>query len=378
MATSTPAHVTPRVLRWARESVGYDVDAAAEKIGVPRDRLESAEQGSGLLSLQEAEKAAETYDRPLAALFLPNPPPEPAPEAEFRLLPDAPAPPWSPELIKLFRQVRERQDAATDVYDLLEERPPWLASARAMAQVPRASLAAATRQLLGVGSDTQMSWRDSQGYRALRGWVDAVERLGALVMQRGDVPNSVMRGFASPHETVPAVVINTDDDARARAFSIIHELGHLWLGARNESMARAEAWCNNFAGEVIMPRRLMVAVYEARRAGKNELQIVDELGLTFGVTPLAAAVRLRRLRLIDAAILDDIKKSLGARQRRKSKGGNYYRNQINRVGPSFVRLVLTGLDSQVLTYPRASALLNVRVNHFDKLREYIAERSAPA
>jgi hypothetical protein len=73
---TTLAHVTPEVLRWARASVGYELEDPAAGIGVKPEKLERAEAGDLMLTLRQAERAADVYDRPLAALFLPAPPEE--------------------------------------------------------------------------------------------------------------------------------------------------------------------------------------------------------------------------------------------------------------------------------------------------------------
>jgi hypothetical protein len=56
------------------------------------------EAGNELMTLRQAETAADVYDRPLAALFLPAPPEEEPQDVQFRRLPGAPEPPWGPEI----------------------------------------------------------------------------------------------------------------------------------------------------------------------------------------------------------------------------------------------------------------------------------------
>ena len=206
MPSSTYAHVTPEVLRWARESVGYSAQEAASKLGIFTWQLEAAEDGIELLTLPQAEQAAELYDRPLAALFRPSPPHEEPPEAQFRRLPGAPEPPWPPEMHRLARRVRQRQAAADELYDLLDETPPWPETARQLSRVGHDDLATVARRRLGISVDEQASWQDSSGYAPLRAWVDAVEAQGVLVMQDGSMPLATMRGFASMHDSVPAVI----------------------------------------------------------------------------------------------------------------------------------------------------------------------------
>jgi Zn-dependent peptidase ImmA (M78 family) len=369
------AHVTPDVLRWARESIGYPLEEAARRIGVRSEKLERAEQGEEVLTLRQAEKAAHVYDRPLAALFLPAPPVEEAQETQYRRLPGAPEPPWPPEMQVLARRVRVRQEAAAELYELLDEDPPWL-EARAEFGDNLALHARTARKLLGISLEEQMDWRDPTGYRPLRHWVDAVESLGVLVMQDGTLPVELVRGFASTHPAVPAVVVNTQDDARARAFTAVHELGHLTLEAAGQPVGpQTESWCDDFAGEILMPPPALEEVF-ARVTMRDPLDRVDEAALTFGVTPLAAAVTARRRELLPRetsnAVIERIRER-GARS--QAGGGNYYWTQLGRLGPAFTRLVFDALDGQSLTYPAAAGLLGVKVNNFDTLREYVQRRS---
>jgi Zn-dependent peptidase ImmA (M78 family) len=374
--TSTLAHVTPHVLRWARESVGYDVDAAADKIGVKTEKLEGAESGDLLLTLRQAERAAAVYHRPLAALFMSEPPIEDPQQAQFRRLPGAPQPPWPPEMQLLARRVHDRQEAAVELYDALDEEPPWVSVANDLARVGDAA-PEFVRQLLRIGFDEQTEWHDQSGYTALRAWVDAVESLGVLVMQDGSLPVEMMRGFAAPHAQAPLIVVNTQDDARARAFTIIHELGHLSLAATGRRVGSdTERWCDEFAGEVIMPRGWLQDVLGEFR-GRDPLDAIDALALRFGVTPYAAAVRVARSDLWDQSIIDGVIQAIRDRPAHdRGGGGNYYWTQIGRLGPSFIRLVFTALDGQAITYPVASSFLEgVKVSNFDKLREYLTRRT---
>jgi Zn-dependent peptidase ImmA (M78 family) len=373
---STLAHVTPEVLRWARESVGYDIGDAAARIRVNPDKLEGAERGDLMLTLRQAERAAAVYDRPLAVLFMPEPPIEEEQDAQFRRLPGAPEPPWPPEMKLLARRVRDRQQAAVELYEALEEEPPWTAVASDLASVGRA-VPEFARQLLRIGFDEQAEWRDPSGYTGLRAWIDAVENLGVLVIQDGSMPVEMMRGFAAPHAQVPLIVVNTQDDARARAFTIIHELGHLNLSAVGQHVgAETESWCDDFAGEVLMPRSSMEDVLRELH-NREPLDAIDGLALRFGVTPYAAAVRVAKSELWDQAVIDEVIQAIRHRSPyHRGSGGDYYWTQITRLGPSFIRLVFSALDGQAITYPAASSLLDgVKVSNFEKLREYLGRRA---
>jgi Zn-dependent peptidase ImmA (M78 family) len=376
---SPPAFVTPSALRWARESIGFELEEAADKIGVTAEKLERAEHGDAYLTLRQAETAARHYERPLATFFLPEPPREETPEAQFRRLPGAPAPPWPPQMRALARRIRGRQEAAAELYDLLDEQPPWTTFEAPYQDDPEA-LATGVRELLGISLAEQKQWRDRSGYQPLREWVDAIETLGVLVMQDGSLPLDDLRGFASTHRVVPATVVNTKDDARARAFTALHELGHLLrVRAGRPTGADTEQWCNTFASALLMPREQLAADFELN-AGEDLLETIDSLALDYGVTPHAAAVRIARLRLAPQRDIDAVVETIQERGRQHEQeesgggGGDYYRTTVSRLGPAYIQLVFSAIESQAVTYPAASGLLGVKVNNFGKLRERVTER----
>ena len=377
MPRSQPALVPPETLRRARESMGLSLDQAARKVSVSVEKLERAERGEDHLTLRQAENAAHVYRRPLAALFVARPPKEDPPEAQFRRLPGAPSLPWNYEMHTLARRIRERQDAAVEIYDFLEEDPPW-PSVQIGYSADSAEQGALARVALGVGLDEQKAWRDREGYVPLWAWIEAVERLGVLVMQDGSMSVEQMRGFAAVHDSVPAVVVNTKDDPRSRAFTLLHELGHL-LRARVglDPTSVTEPWLEEFASNVLMPRQSFVADF--RRAAGDLLQSVDDLALQYGVTPKAAVVRVARLRLASQATVDEVLDHIAERAAHageRSQGGNYYFNTIGRLGPAFIDLVFSALDTQVISYPAAAGLLGVKVNNFAELRERTSQRSS--
>lgn len=377
MPQSPPAVVTPSVLRWARESLGLTLEDAAHRVGVNVSKLGSAEVGDAFLTMRQAEAAARVYERPLAALFLPEPPVEEPLEAQFRRLPGAPALPWPPAMRSLSRRIRSRQEAAADLYDALDDEPPWRSLEITYDDHPEA-MAASVRDLLGITLEEQHSWLDRSGYTPLREWVDAIEELGVLVMQDGTLEVDDMRGFASTHPEVPAVVVNTKDDPRARAFTALHELGHLIrVAAGHATGPQTEEWCNALASAVLMPASAYAADFRVQAS--SLLRRVDLVAMRYGVTSFAAAVRASRLQLAPRNELDDvieqIKRRSAERDEGEGGGGNYYLTTVVRLGPSYIQLVLSALDNQVLTYPGAAGLLGVKVNNFGNLRDRVRARA---
>jgi hypothetical protein len=77
---------------------------------------------------------------------------------------------------------------------------------------------------------------------------------------------------------------------------------------------------------------------------RDPLDRVDEVALTFGVTPRAAAVTTTRRGLLQSCDADAVIARIRDRgARARGSGGDYYWSQIGRLGPSFTRLALTAL-----------------------------------
>jgi len=245
----------------------------------------------------------------------------------------------------------------------------------------KASLPTVARRLLGVTAHQQeiVEWRQDD-YAPLRGWREAVEALGVLVIQAGPVPVQTMRGFASLEPAaLPAILLNNKDHPKARAFTLLHELAHLILSRRGASVgAQTKRWCESFAGQVLMPASRLGEVCRASSSA-TALGRIHDVARTFNVTPLAAAVRITRASLVTREAGGA---SIGAIQNRheeddetSSSGGSYYLNQVSRFGPGYLGLVFAALDAGTITLPTASTLLDgVKVKNFRELRSHIESR----
>ena len=332
--------------------------------------LEKAESGEALLTLIQARKAAAVYERPFVVLFLPAPPEEDPPEVQFRRLRDAPALPWAPPMRVLAREVPALQDEADALFEALEEHPRWPDAAGIFAREPDPErLGAAVRQLVGVSVQLQKAAArtDPQGFRAFRVWREAIEQLGVLVLQDGTLPLEEMRGFAVPHRRVPALVINSNDDVRARLFTMLHEFAHLFWTGREES--RYE----EFAAAALMPRDEFARDFHAA-AGRTLLEKVDALARQYATTPDATAVRVGWLQIASWEVIREVRAEIRERGGRGSRasGGTHYRNIVARLGPQFVTRVLGAVETSAMSELAAARLLGIRVERFDELRRELS------
>ena len=359
------APVRPEVLQWARESAGIESEEAARRIGVSPERLRLAEDGEGELTLNQARKAADVYKRPFAVLFLPEPPEEDTIDVQFRRFRDAPALPWAHEMRALGRRVPALQEEADALFEVMDEEPRW----REALDLFRATddlvqLGEQVRKLVGVSvADQKAAARvDPQGFRTFRVWREAIEALGILVLQDGSLELDEMRGFAAPHERVPAIVINTNDDIRARLFTMLHEFSHVLSPEPNEERS------DTFAGVTLMPPEPFAADFRAVQGPL--LDCIDVTARTWGVSSDAAAVRLGWYGVVDWPQVNQAREEIRARWGGggRATGGNHYRNVVVRMGPGFVGRVLGAVAQGSVSELGAARLLGVRVDGLGPLR----------
>jgi Zn-dependent peptidase ImmA (M78 family) len=266
MPRTPKALVEGSVLKWARVSIGLDLAVAAKRIGTSVARLMEWEAGEELPTIAQLRKVGAVYKRPLAVFYLSEPPLTFDALTDFRKLPDEAQRAWSPELHQLVRRATEQREAALELLELLEDarENAWRDITASPTDSTEAT-GAALREVLGVSLLEQQSWRNDK-YKALNGWIAAVERAGVLVLQSDErVKLAEMRGLSLYHDDLPVIVLNGSDAARGKIFTLLHEFAHLMLRSggicdvlpeRRPTSAerKIEVACNRIAAAALMPR----------------------------------------------------------------------------------------------------------------------------
>jgi len=114
MAQSIEATPTPALLIWARETTGLSTVAAARRLNMGPETLQSMEAGEVKPTMAQLRKMADLYKRCLAIFFLPAPPKHISVIADYRRFPKGVREPFSEKLRALIRYTRLRQQWAAD------------------------------------------------------------------------------------------------------------------------------------------------------------------------------------------------------------------------------------------------------------------------
>lgn len=387
--------INPAVLVWARETAGLSTEEAAAKIGLTSgargsaiEKLEAMEAGEREPSEGQLVKMASVYHRPLLALYMAEPP-RPAVRAEdFRTMRAPVAPQESARLDALVRDVRTRQGILRDLMEDEEDAKPLQFVGSLSVNTPVGQAVARIKDALKIDSDRAFRRGMREPYDLFTELRRRTEALRIFVILLGDLGNyltaispKVFRGFAVADKLAPMVVINDQDAKAAWSFTLIHELVHVFVGNTGISglpvigepvtqNARIERFCNDVAGELLLPDQALVRVQRMVTADAV-LQEAEILCREWHVSNAMAAYRLWRANKADAETYGEVVRILGDQwqrqrtlEREKNKanegGPNYYVVRRHRLGDALLRFVGHELRAEALTHTTAAKILGVR------------------
>lgn len=384
MTASIPALVNPPLLVWAREQSGHAPEPVAKRLSVKPERLLAWERGDLKPTVRQAQELAKFYQRPFGLFFLPQPPQLPRLATEYRRLPGVEPNAESPELRLALRVMSHRREVALQLLEELGGPVAEFGTAAHMAQ-SAGEVGKNLRQLLGVTVEEQSKWKDD--WEAWRRWREAVEAAGILVFQFPKVSLSQVRGVSLLKFPLPAIGVNSKESAPgARIFTLLHEFTHIALAFGHEEKpaeaetrnavdwSKVEQFAEEASSAAIIPQETLAESLDKMPVAQDawNVELVRRFAAKFHVTPLAMATRLR---LAGAMTWN------GYRQW-KSKWADYVATlnlrtggfaspvdkTLGRAGRPLTQLVIEALDLNRITAVEACHHLDLRFEHFDKLR----------
>lgn len=383
--------LNPQILIWAREAANLSVDEAAHALGfrdtrdrTAAERLQAMEAGKEVPSRSVLLRMAQKYHRSLLVFYLTEPPRTGDRGQDFRRAPGLKPPEYDPTLDALIRDIRGRHGIVKDLVEQIETgRVDYVASAKM--DRPPAELARRIIERLGFSlREFRQKPTVQAAFYYLRERVEAsgvyVLLLGNLGSYQTNIPSGVFRGYAIADPVAPFIVINDQDAPAAWAFTMLHELTHLWLGATGLSgaavTAQLEVYCNNVAGEILLPAADLDELRLLRHVSLQQtIEAVAQYARTRNVSRSMVAYRLLLLKVITQVRWQELDNhyrdewlAAQASGKDKSDGGpSYYVLKRHRLGHALLDLVKNSLAEGFLTYTKAGQVLGVKPRNVDPL-----------
>lgn len=373
--------MNPILIKWAREQAGLDIEEASSALDFSSsEKLVEIESGLKPPSRPVLLRMAKTYRRSLLFFYLDKPPLIGDKGHDFRTLP-------ADRVVKddflvetLLREIKARQDLVKSLIKDEEERPPLsfvssLDSKSSVEEISKSIQVSLGFNLL----DYRQSKTVSEAFEYLR---DRAEDIGNFVLLVGNLGSyhtaisaKTYRGFAIADEFAPFVVINDQDSKIAWAFTLLHELAHIWMGQGGISGAYSESQieklCNEVASNILLPAYEVSEVNFSFTLSDDDLFLAisdfakdRHLSIKMVAFRLLEQGKIKRAtwnyidRKIEKVIQLD-KESIRAKKDVLS-GPDFYVVRRHRLGNSIVNLVSRNLSSGSLTPVKAAKILGVK------------------
>ena len=374
----------PQVVKWLVESSGMDHGAVAQKMSVDKAQVgrwidTGVMEYSKMRDLAKCVKRAET-------LFLLRSPPSEEKITDYRRAGGAQGG-LSPEDIVAVRRARYAQSTAREMMEVQNMSAEPLVPAGVTTSEPADAVARSERGRLGVEErpDGALKGAADALYGTLR---EAIEGQNIFVFQHPLDAGSV-RGLALTGSLPRVILVNSRDANRAKAFTLIHEYGHVILGrggicgGQEAARARpgapsAEAWCDRFAASFLMPEAGFAA---ERKKLEDELdgasEVAGMLAKKFKVSPHAAAARAAgipggRFGSDYGALPGQTASRHGADKAKAGDKGegrpSFVDLRLSQMGRKFTRLALASDAAGVITSRDLLDYLRISLKHLDKIK----------
>jgi len=386
------ADITPKVLKWARESARMSEETAAGKVPVTIEKLKEWEEGTSQPTIKQAETLAKAYRRPFALFFLPEIPRDFQPLQDYRR---KTAKALGTASVFIIREIQQKQSWIRDVFENNKE-----------AKLPFVGKFSIKDNPIKVANDILSTLQITPSHyltdNPIKEWINQAEAKGIFISRtsfihtRLKLDSEEIQGFTIADSYAPFVFVNSDDWNAPQLFTLVHEIAHIWIaesGVSNEiepelkhkdKLHPVELFCNEVAANALIPTQV---IKNLDATIFNSAKEVFKNSKALGVSTFAFLVRAFHLQLISSDKYRKLKTEadkefqtfLKQEEERKAKeklkekkgGPNPYLLRLNKNSRLFTQIVLDAFRGGFVEPTQASSLLNTQVNNFPKLEALI-------
>ncbi|MCK5024698.1 MAG: ImmA/IrrE family metallo-endopeptidase [Thermoplasmata archaeon] len=380
MPRSLKVEVEPAVFKWLRESSGWTKEEVAKRLKTSVGVVEAIEKGEWQPTLRQLKELSNAYKRPLATFLLSEPLPESPMPKDYRMLPGK-KDVFDKKTIHAIRKARGLQEIGAELLiNVNESIKPQIKSLK-ISDNPE-STALDYREIFNISVVAQRKFKSSyEFFNYLR---DAFGEMNILVFQFS-MPVEDARGFVLTDENPNVIVVNSADSIEARIFSLMHEFAHVILGETAIDLPdisfitnhKIENWCNLFASEFLLPKKLAKEVFEAERNMLMETITLNKLSRRFKISKGMLSYKMFKLNYISSVIYEEIldrykpaepELKLDEKDEKKKGGGIPAEVRcLSEVGNGFISIVADNYDRNFITYTDALNYLSIRTKNFDQV-----------
>lgn len=203
-----------------------------------------------------------------------------------------------------------------------------------------------------------------------------ISDLGVIVMQNGIVGNNThrpldlheFRGFALLNDRAPLIFINGTDSVSGKVFTLLHEFAHILMGVDDLlnqdsqtyfGIKKEETIANAAAAEIILPKNVFRKAWSQKSGRMSSAEKIKSIADQFDNNEMLVARKAFDNKLISKNDYELITKSiLKNLNKKRSSGGNFYRNQKTKLDSNFVIALNESVSNGETSYMDAFRLTN--------------------
>lgn len=232
-------------------------------------------------------------------------------------------------------------------------------------------------ELLNLSDTLGIAMSDDDFFNVIR---TQISSLGIMVMQNGIVGTNTQRpldveefrAFVLIDSVIPLIFVNSRDSKKAKIFSLIHELIHVFLGNNEvlnvspEDDIANERWINQVTINVLIPANKIDKLISKKVSPENNVKLLSR---RFHTSLVATAIRMKELHIWGDNIVDWSKKEqskyLQLKFEKKSSGGDFYNTAISRIDRYFANAIINTESSGSMAIVQAASMLGVTLKTYD-------------
>ena len=381
--------VNPIVLRWARETAGYNIEELVKKFDRKRvtlDVVNDWENGTSSPSYEQLERLAyEVFKRPLALFFFPEPPEEESPKQAFRTLPQEEINLMEPTLLYLIRKAKAMQE---NLRELFNEKNPAKKQVCSDIKIHSSdsvsSIAKTVRKYFGGGLNEQYALKSND--EALKYWRNLMEEHGVFIFKDA-FKEEECSGFCLYDGVFPIIYLNNSQPKIRQIFTLFHELAHLLFRTggvdfrHNDFVMklqgenkRIEVFCNKFAGEFLVPTADIKPQIQNKKIDDN---LLSQLAKKFSVS---REVILRKCLDLDYVTQTFYETKVGEWEAERSgresfgSGGDYYLTRGAYLGNHYIETAFSKYYQGAISKSQLADYLGMKEASVSTFEGYVLNR----
>ena len=386
MGKKNIAYINKDMLVWARDNTPFEtVKDVSEKIkDISPEKLIAWEKGDDYPSISDAKKLANLYKVPFACFYLSNVPEKKVKKyIDRRTLKGTVYMTPSYQLWSEIERISSNRDYMLNLNSDIEY--DFIPS------IPRDYTSIQIANYIRCFLDIKVPFSSKSAYKnnSFSYFRRIIENKSIMVAQIVGVSLEEMKGISISEERLPIIAINNKDYDRAKTFSLMHEIAHIFR--RTSSLClidfddrndEEEKICDSIAVNILVPEKDFRSIVNEINVHAWSYDNLIRIGDRFAISAFTVLRRLYELKYINyseyCGIYSEIEKQFIAEQKfidEKKKerefAVKYFYKYLGQEGYLFPRSIISAYNNGILSFGEACESLRINSKHFENIAKAV-------